>query len=135
MSQVLPWVAEQRRVPTLTVCVGTVKILIIVNFAVVSILWNERTGLEQTVDIAPVHTILSQGVIFGVGNRDVFTDGDDIEVLSLQEHVVAVEADSVTLVVRSLVATHDTFVAGIGVRHGKLRHIVTTSQGNRVVVL
>ena len=59
-------------------------------------------------------------MILGVADRDVLTNGDGIKILGLQKHVVAIDTDSVTLVVRSLVGTHDTFVTGIGVRHGEL---------------
>ena len=71
-------------------------------------------------DIAPVHTVFSQVVIPAVADGDVLTDGDCIEVFYFQEHMVAVEADGMTLVVRGLFCTHDTFVTCIGVGHGKL---------------
>ena len=71
-------------------------------------------------DIAPVHTILSEVVVLAVADRHVLTDGDNIEVLGLQQHVLTVHTDSVTLVVRSLVGTHDTLITCIGVRHHEL---------------
>ena len=135
MSQVLPWVAEQRRVPAFTILHITVKILIGIYFAIVSVLWHKRSGLEQAVDITPIHTVLSQVVVPVVADRDVLTDGDGIEILSLQEHMIAVQTDRVALVVRSLTCTHNTFVASIGIRHVKLRHVGTTGQGDRMVVL
>ena len=135
MHEVLPWVTEQRSVPTLTVLNSTVKILIVINITIGCVLWYERTGLKQTVDIAPVHTSLSQVVTLGITNRNVLTDGDDIEVLSLQEHVVTVDTDGVTSIVRSSLCTHDTFVTGVGVRHSELTAVSTTSQSNRMILL
>ena len=87
-----------------------------VQLAIVIIHRYERVGLQQTVDIAPVHAVLGQVVAPVVANGDVLADGDDIEVLGLEQHVVTVQADSVTFVVRSSVSTHNTFIAGIGVR-------------------
>ena len=86
-------------------------------------------------DIAPVHTVLSEVVTSVVADRDILTDGDGIEILSLQEHVVAVDTDGVTLVVRSSVSTHDTVVTSIGVRHSELRAVSTTGQRHRMVRL
>ena len=66
-------------------------------------------------NIAPVHTIFCQVMTSIITNRDVLTNGDGVEILGLQQHVVAVHADGMTLVVRGLVGTHDTFVACVGV--------------------
>ena len=70
-----------------------------------------------------------------IANRDVLTNSDGIKVLSLQQHVITVKTDSVTLVERSPVGTHDTFVTRIGIRHSELRTICTTSQGHRMILL
>ena len=78
-------------------------------------------------NIAPIHTILSEIMTSVVANRDVLTDGDSIEILGLQEYMVTVDTNGMTLVVRSPVSTHDTVIAGIGVRHSELRTICTTS--------
>ena len=86
-----------------------------VELTIVIIHRYERVGLQQTVDVAPVHAVLSQVVALIVADRDVLTDGDGVEVLGSQQHVIAVDADGVTFVERSPVGTHDTFVAGIGV--------------------
>ena len=120
MNQVFPWVVEHRRVPALTMGYCTIKVLVSIAIAIFIKLWQKWIRLKQAVDIAPIHAILSEVVVLAVANRDVFTDGDSIEVLCLQQHVVAVEAYSMTLVVRGLIGTHDTFVTGIGVRHSKL---------------
>ena len=120
MNQVFPWVVEHRRVPALTMGYCTIKVLVSIAIAIFIKLWQKWIRLKQAVDIAPIHTIFSEVMVLAVANRDVFTDGDSIEVLSLQKHVVAVEADSMTLVVRGLFSTQDTFVTGIGVRHSKL---------------
>ena len=86
-------------------------------------------------DIAPIHTILSQVVTLCIADRDVFSNGDCIEILSLQEHVITIKTDCVALIERSLICTHNTLVTSIGVRHSELRTISTTSQGYRVVLL
>ena len=92
----------------------------IIKLTIIIINRYEWVCLEQAVDIAPVHTILSQIMISVITDRDVLTDGDDIEILDFQKHMVAVDANGVTFVVRSPVSTHDTLVTGIGVRHSKL---------------
>ena len=92
----------------------------VIDFTIVSILWYEWIRLKQTVDITPIHAILSQVVVPAVTERDVLTDRDSIEVLRLQQHMFAVDTDSVALVVRSPVSTHDTFITSIGVRHHEL---------------
>ena len=86
-------------------------------------------------DIAPVHAALSQVVVLVITDRDVLTDGDGIEILNSQEHMVAIEANSVTLVERGHVSTHDTFVASVGVRTHELRTVGTTGQGYRMILL
>ena len=80
-------------------------------------------------DIAPVHAVLSKVVALVVADRDVLTDGNGIEVLNLQQHVIAVDADGVTIVVGCHICTHDTFVVGIGVGQRELRPVGTTGQG------
>ena len=70
-----------------------------------------------------------------VTNRYILADGNYIEVLSLQQDMVAVDTNSATLVERSYVCTHKTFVAGIGERQSKLGTVRTTSKGYRVILL
>ena len=106
-----------------------------VKITIVIIHRYERVRLKQAVDIAPVHAVLGQVVALVVTDGDVLTDSDGIEVLSLQQHMLTVDTDGVTLVIRSAVGTHDTLIAGIGVRHGKLGAVRTTGQRHRMVLL
>ena len=101
----------------------------------ISINWYEWVVLHQAMDIAPVHTILSEIMVSGIAERYVLTDCDSIEVLSLKENVVAVYTDCVTLVVRSHITTHNTFITSVCVRDIELRTVSTTSQCYRVVLL
>ena len=119
LRKVFPWIVEHSAKPSLTISDFAIRILVFVTITIGIKLWQERASLKQAVDIAPVHTALCQIVAPIVANRDILSDGNGVEVLSLQKHMVAVDADGVTFVVRSLASTHDTFVTSIGVGHGE----------------
>ena len=81
------------------------------------------------------HTIRinSDHVLLKAKDFDAITIGENISIGYNRSHDLA--EDGMSLVVRSLVSTHDTFVTGIGVRHRELRTIGTTSQAYRMVLL
>ena len=82
-------------------------------------LYQWRSGVSCLHDV-PISVAFSKVMAAMIPVRQVFTNSDDVVSLALQQDVLGVDTTTITLIVRSVVGTHDTFIAAVVHTHGEL---------------
>ena len=82
-------------------------------------LYQWRSGVSCLHDV-PISVAFSKVMAAMIPVRQVFTNSDDVVSLALQQNVLGVDTSTITLIVRSIAGTHDTFIAAVVQTHGEL---------------
>ncbi len=96
---------------------------------------NERVGGEHVEDIVPVVVAGTDAAVGRLGEGHVLTHGDDVQAVLVPQHVVGVQADGHTLVVRSDRLAEDTFLVGVAHTHREFGHLGTSDDVDGVVLV
>ena len=103
--------------------------------AVVRVGGNQRVGGKHVEDIVPVVVAGADTALSGLGEGDVLTYADDVQVSLAPQHVVGVETGGDTGIVGSDGFAEDTFLVGVAHTHGELGILGTAHDVNGVVLV